>query len=124
MIHYGQERVYFRAEVIKVSKTRFTVKYGNGNEKVFNKDSGSEYPRPQGFGRSYCYIKHLDEDGLLLIKKSRLSEKAHRLCVKLSSMVSHTSFRESISNSELSDTEIEESIDFIESAIKRLEKYV
>ena len=117
------DRNYNVGVVTKVTATRFTVEVGKGaHPMVFTKD-GREYPRATGYGRAYVRLKQLDAEGELLIKKSRMANKARHLAYKLAEIFENANFREKITSMDLEAAELDESIQLLEQTYERFKKY-
>lgn len=119
---YSRNRGYYNGTVTKVTKTRFTVVYNGTYEQSYNKD-GSEYPRRTGYGNGAPDVSPLNEDGLMLIRKHRMANKAQRLAGKLDDIFSNGNYRNKISSMDLSIEEIEENISLLEQVYERFKKF-
>lgn len=121
--HYS-ERSFWNGTVTKVTGTRFTVTascFGE-NGQVFTKD-GDIYPRATGYGRVYTQIKVMDDEAKSLVLKHKLSVKARSLANRLNELFASANVRRRMTDLELDPKEIEESIEMLETTIKRFEKY-
>lgn len=122
---YGRGQAgYHRGIVTHVTKTRFTVLYGDEREQVYNKADGSEYPRRTGYGAAAPDVSPLTEEGMVLIRKHKMANKARHLAGKLDDIFGNGNYREKISDQTMSIAEIEANIRLLEQVYETFKKFL
>lgn len=119
---FGMGYAYYEGLVTHVTKTRFTVDYGETFKQSFTKD-GNVYPREQGHIRRHVEIALMDAKAESLIRKQMLAKKARDLARKLNDIFSNANYRERIVNAELDESQIEKNILLLENTYEALKQY-
>lgn len=115
---------YYKGVVIHVTKTRFTIQFNGDRQQTYNKVDGSEYPRRTGYGNAAPDVSPLTDDGLLLIRKHQMANKARHLAGKLDDIFGNANYREKIVNVKLSMEEIEANIAVLQQAYEAFKKFL
>jgi hypothetical protein len=103
---WSNNREYVKGLVVNVTKTRFTVEFGE-RKQVFTKD-GKEYPRLSGYRGSDLHIEPMTKHGEDLIVKYRAIRIGKRLANGISEIFENANYREKIFSPESSLEEIAE----------------